>query len=369
MRNVNVVGVVFPNQHDACLGGLTSRRSLGSVPFGGRYRLIDFVLSNMVNAGISKVALATKSHYQSLMDHLGSGKAWDLDRKNGGLYFQPTTVSDAAYAGRIAAFTDMLAFLNHCKEEYVLIADCHVVGNLDYAALIRRHIDSGADVTAAYRVGAPIGREDDILFSTDAAGRVSDIRVGAAGEATAACGIGLYVIGRELLIRLVQQANAHSLYHFERDILQHGLSDLAIFGYEVTEYTATVYSLAGYFEANMALLDPDVRSKIFLPARRVYTKVRDCAPAVYGLHATVTDSLVADGAVIDGTVRRSVVFRDVKVDRGVTLENCIIMQGSAIRADAKLGYVICDKDVQVGDAASLQGVAHYPVYVKKGMKI
>lgn len=369
MRNVNVLGVVFPNQHDACLGGLTSHRSLGSVPFGGRYRLIDFVLSNMVNAGISKVGLATKSNYQSLMDHLGTGKAWDLDRKNGGLYIMPTHVSDAAYGGRVAALSEMRPFLSRSQEDYVLMADCDVVGNLDYAALIQQHIDNGADITVAYKTGTPPRRDDNLLLSLDAESRVTDVCIQPDGAQDSAFGIGLYVIRRDLLIRLVDEAYSRSQHSFERHILQQRRGELQLFGYEVAEYAAPVYSLASYFEANMALLDPAVRQKIFLPGRRIYTKVRDCAPAVYGLHSTVTDSLVADGAVIEGEVSHSIVFRDVKVGRGVSLNNCIVMQGSEVRADAKLSYVICDKDVQVCDAASLSGVAHYPIYVKKGMKI
>ncbi len=369
MRNVNVLGLVFPNQHDTCLGGLTTHRSLGSVPFGARYRLIDFVLSNMVNAGISKVGLATKSNYQSLMDHLGTGKPWDLDRKNGGLYFHPMHMSDAAYSGRIAPLSEMRLFLSRSQEEYVLMADCDTVGNFDYAALIDRHIESGADVTVAYRVGKPPHRHDNLLLSVGGQGRLCDLCIGGDEAESAAYGIGLYVIRRDLLLRLVEEAYSRNQGNFERDILQQLQNELILCGYELTEYAASVYSLASYFEANMALLDPTVRCRVFLPQRRIYTKVRDCAPAQYGLHSSVTDSLVGDGAVIEGSVTRSIVFRDVVVGAGVTLTDCIIMQGSEIRGDGKQGYVICDKNVQVCDAASLQGVAHYPVYVKKDMKI
>ena len=364
MRNINVLGMVFPNQHDNDLPDLTGQRAFASVPFGGRYRLIDFVLSNMVNAGISKVGLVTKSHSQSLMDHVGSGKPWDLNRKNGGLYILPTNLSDHAYEGLVAALHDVRSFLTHSTEDYVLMADSRMLGNIDYAAIVERHIESGAEVTVAYKIGAA---PTDSMLLTLEENRVTDIRFG--GREEGAFGLGLYVIRRETLLQLTEEAYGHSRDSFERDILQRRLGELTVMGYEVPEYVAPIYSLATYFEANMALLDPEVRSKIFLPRRRIYTKVRDCAPAIYGLHSDVTDSLVADGAVIKGTVRRSVIFRDVIVDPGVVIENCVLMQGSQIRADAKLGYVICDKNVEVRTAASLQGVAHYPVYVKKGMKI
>lgn len=368
MRNINVLGVVFPNRHDNCITGLTSRRSMGSVPFGGRYRLIDFVLSNMVNAGISKVGVATMSNYQSLMDHLGSGKPWDLDRKYGGLYFLPAHVSDTAYGGRVSVLHEMRLFLRSSKEEYVLLSDCNIVGNIDYAPLIQKHIDQNADITVAYKTGIPPQKSGNLLLRLNETGGLTDIRIGQ-DDTASPYGIGLYVIRRELLLQLTEQAYSRNQDSFERDILQRRLGDLRLVGYEVPEYVASIFSLAGYYEANMALLDPAVRAQVFLPDRRIYTKVRDCAPAVYGLHANVTDSLVADGAVVEGTVTRSVLFRDVRVGRDVTLDNCILMQGCEVSGDASLGYVICDKDTRVCNTASLQGAAIYPVYVKKGMKI
>lgn len=368
MRNVNVLGIVFPNRHDACLTGLTALRSMGSVPFGGRYRLIDFVLSNMVNAGVSKVGIATMSRYQSLMDHLGSGKAWDLDRKNGGLYFLPTRASNDAYAGRVSVLDEMRLFLSNSKEEYVLLSDCNVVGNIDYAALIQQHIDNGADITVACKGGDAPQPSGNLLVRMNEAGELTDVRIGeaAAGDAWS---LGLFVVRRELLLELVREANSRNQDDFERDILQRRLGELRLFGYTVPEYTLSIVSLESYFNANMALLASTVRRQLFLPHRRIYTKVRDCAPAVYGLHAAVSDSLVADGAVVEGAVTRSVLFRDVKVGRDVCLENCVVMQGSEIDGNARLNYVICDKNTRIGDAVALQGVATYPVYVKKNMKV
>lgn len=368
MRNVNVLGVVFPNRHDACLTGLTAQRSMGSVPFGGRYRLIDFTLSNMVNAGISKVGIATVGRVQSLMDHLGSGKSWDLDRKNGGLYFLPAHISDAAYQGRVAALNEMQLFLRNSLEEYVLLADCHVVGNIDYTPLIRQHVESGADITIAYKVGRPPQVEDNLLLRLSGTQELTDLRV-SQGENGEAYGIGLYVIRRELLLRLTEEAYSRNQESFERDVLQRRMGELKLAGYPVPEYALSIFSLTSYFAANMALLDPSVRAKLFLPRRRIYTKVRDAAPAVYGLHAAATDSLVADGAVVDGTVTRSVLFRDVKVGRDVVLDNCILMQGDEVGGSARLSYVICDKNVRIDDAAALQGAATYPVYVKKNTRI
>ena len=196
MRNNNAMGILFSNMHDEALRDLTALRALGSVPFGGRYRLIDFTLSNMVNAGISKVGLVTKRNYQSLMDHLGSGKAWDLSRKNQGLYFLPPFgTSEEMYNGRIVSLAEIEPFLRNSKEEYVVLSDCHVVGNIDYDRLVEEHIASGADVTIAYKKGAPPSDMENVLLWTASDGRVTDTVIRSGGPEESRYGTGLYVMG------------------------------------------------------------------------------------------------------------------------------------------------------------------------------
>lgn len=370
MRNNNAMGLLFTNMHDESLRDLTGRRALGSVPFGGRYRLIDFTLSNMVNAGISKVGLITKSNYQSLMDHIGSGKAWDLSRKNQGLYFLPPFgTSDEMYNGRIASLAEIDTFLRNSKEEYVVMADCHVVGSIDYDALVEEHVATGADITIAYKHGAVPDMPDTLLLWTDKDKRVSDIVLGTHPAGESDYGLGLYVMRRDLLQQLVSTCLGRNYRHFERDILQRHVENMRIYGYEVPERIMVISSLVSYFEANMALLKPEVRADLFNSGRPVYTKVRDCPPALYGLHASVCESLVADGCRIDGTVRGSIIFRDVNVGRDAHLENCIVMQGTQIGAGANLNYVIMDKNVSIQEGRALQGFVSYPIYIGKGSTV
>lgn len=366
MRNNNVLGLLFSNMHDEQLRDLTAARALGSVPFGGRYRLIDFALSNMVNAGISKVGIITKSHYQSLMDHIGSGKAWDLSRKNEGLYFLPPFgANEEMYNGRIVSLNGIQPFLRNSKEEYVLLSDCHVVGNIDYDRLVEEHLASGAEVTIAYKTGTipPVKDNPAIWLGED--GRVIDMMLGG-NEEKGAYGLGLYVMSKSVLTRLVNGAISRNHMHFERDVLMRHVDSLRIHGYEVKEYTKVIYDLNSYFCANMALMDAGVRHALFQEHRPIYTKVRDCSPAIYGIHAEVSDSLVADGARIDGTVRRSVIFRDVEIERGAVVENSIVMQGSVICGRSTLGAVILDKDVVIRENKTLAGCDSYPVFIGKG---
>lgn len=361
------LGLIFAGMHDETLPQMTGVRSMGSVPFGGRYRLIDFPLSSMVNSGFSKVGIITKSRYQSLMDHIGSGKAWDLSRKQQGLYFlPPTDAADETYAGRIASLDGIKQFLRNSKEEYVVMSDCHVVGNIDYKALVKAHIASQADITVAYKKMPMPAAGQHLAVEVDESGRVTDVTINPPGDGDRAVGLGLYVASKDALMRLVAVAMSRNETSFERDVLQRQVHTLRIFGYEVTEYARLVTSLAGYFEANMELLDASVRSALFLKKRPVFTKTHDSVPAVYGLDAQVTDSLVADGARIDGTVKKSIIFRGVTVEKGAVVENSILMQGTTVSKDSKLGYVVIDKNGMVKSERTLMGHETYPIYITKG---
>ena len=366
MRNCATLGLIFASMYDEAVRDCTAVRAMGSLPVGGRYRLIDFTLSGMVNAGINKVGVITKTKYQSLMDHLGSGKAWDLSRKNEGLYFlPPRSGDDAMYQGRISSLADVMPFLHHSQEEYVVLSDCHMLGNLDYAAIIREHVESGADVTLACRRGAIPPLPEIPQIRMDASGRVTDMLLGRLNDDEGYYGIGVYVMRKDWLMRTVNEAMARNQHHFERDVLQGRLQEITVHAYEVPTLVMPIYSLNSYFAVNLALLDENVRRELFPKSRPVYTKLRDCAPAKYGLHAQVENSLVADGARIDGKVKNCVIFRGVDIARDAVLENCVIMQDVTVGGGCSLNCIIADKNVVFRDGRTLQGFESYPVYVAK----
>ncbi len=366
MRKDAAVGLIFANMHDEAVRDATSVRAMGSLPFGGRYRLIDFVLSAMVSGGITPVGVITKSNYQSLMDHLGSGKAWDLSRKHNGLYFLPQQGgSEGAYQGRLDALVQALPFLRRTKGEYVILSDCHMVSVPDYTAMLQAHVESGADVTVGCCYGAVPALVDIPVLRLDENKRVTDLLIGRISEDEGYYGTGVYIMRREWLIRTVTEAVARNLHHFERDILQSHLRELKISGYCMPSPVIPIYSMAGYFQANLALLSPQMRAELFPKSRPVYTKLRDCAPARYGLHAQVTDSLVGDGARIDGVVKNCVVFRGVQVDRGAVLENCVIMQDVTVGAGCSLRNIVADKNAVFRQGTALQGSPSYPIYIAK----
>lgn len=368
VRNNNVMGLIFANMHDETVRDMTSVRSMGSIPIGGRYRLIDFPLSSMVNAGISKVGIVTKSHYQSLMDHIGSGKSWDLSRKHDGLTFLPpfNTDREDLYGGRVATLAGVRSYLTRAREEYVLLTDCYVVGNIDYDRLIDAHIESGADVTIGYKRGTTPDLRDNMVLTMDGSGWVTDMQLTGGGQPDCRYGLGIYILRRELLWQLVSEAVSRNQMYFDRDVLQKHHGDMRVQGVEITEYTAVVCSLSSYFAAGMAFLEGDVRQALFPAGRPIYTKVRDCAPATYGLHSEVSDSLVADGAHIEGTVRNSIIFRNVHIERGAVVENSIVMQGSVVKQGAVIHAAILDKNVTVQSGRTLRGAYSYPMFIHKG---
>ena len=366
MRGNNMLGLVFSNMHEERVRELTENRTMGSLPFGGRYCLIDFPLSNMVNSGINKVGVLTNSHYQSLMDHLGSGKAWDLSRKREGLFLLPPFEAESS-GGRIESLSSAESFLKNSKEEYVLLTDSDTVCNIDYGDVLARHVENRADITVVCRRGVPPEKLcDTAVYLTDADGRVSDMLIHPPAQGECRYGMSMMLIRRELLLRLVADCVSRNRCDFKRDLLQRNIADYRVFVYEFRGFAKTVCSGAAYFEANMALLDPGVRAQLFDASRPIYTKVRDDMPARYGLGASVSDSIVADGCVIEGEVRGSVLFRGVRVGKNAAVENCVVLQDSAVGANSRLNYVVADKKVLIQEERSLQGFESYPVYIAKG---
>lgn len=369
----NVLGLVFANMHDTTLGDMTKNRTMGSVMFGGRYRLIDFPMSNMVNSGISEVGVITKSNYQSLLDHLGSAREWDLARKKGGLYILPPfgNVESTLYRGRIEALYGAMSFIKHSRAKYVILSDCDVVTNIDYKPIVAAHIESGADITAVAHTG--VYSSDDIktstVFNVDADKNVTSVLINPDISGTCTTSLNVFVMSMDFLIETVNDAMARGNVSFERNILQEKCRELKIKIYEYDNYFSKLNSPESYFKSNMALLEPENARKLFVPKRSIYTKVSDNAPVKYDLDSKVSNSLVADGCIIEGEVENSVLFRGVKVGKGAKVKNCILMQGTVVGDNAELNYLITDKNVSICENHILTSSPQYPMYVGKGASV
>lgn len=369
----DTMGIVFSNISDSLIPPVAGLRCMGSVPFAGKYRLIDFVLSNLQSCGVSRVGVITKRNYHSLMDHLGSGKPWDLARKRGGIFVYPpfATSGNGVYSGRVDALSSVSGLLEQSQEEYVILSDCSFVVNCDLEAMVERHIASGADVTVAYTEGAtPHTVEGSaMVFSELAAdGRVREIRLLPAGE-TAKFSVNLAVVRRTLLLSLLRDALSRNLSSISRDVLQKQTDTLKIYAYALPDPVLCVDSMSSYFNTQLQLLDPAIRGQLLGGHHTVNTTVFDVPPARYGEHAAVSASLVADGCQINGTVRGCILGRNVVVEKGAVLEHCVIMSDVRIGKNARLSYVMADKNVTVSDAVTLTGSASYPIYLEKDARV
>lgn len=378
---ITVAGLVFSNIHDRNIPELTQKRTMASVPFGGRYRLVDFTLSNMVNADIYKVGIITHYNYQSLVDHLEAGKDWDLARRSGGLKILPpyitaydnTTVSTQPYSSRLEALMGVYNFISKCTEEYVVLSDCDIVCNIDLKDVINFHISHGADITIVTKnlYLSPEAARNCTLVDSDSNGRITGLIHNPSSMAgfMDLC-LNIFVLRREYLQNIVLDSLARGYKSFTKDIIAANKDSMKFMKYEYDGYFASINTISGYYKSSMDLLRPDVRDCIFgIKKRPILTKVKNSAPAKYIGDAAVKNSLIADGCVIEGVVENSILFRGVHVGKGSVVKNSIIMQDSTIGEDVTFNCVIADKNVVVKDGRMLSGHETHPFCISKGAVI
>ena len=378
VSNKSAMGIIFPNSFDALIPEMANVRLMASIPFASRYRMIDFVLSSMSNCDIDNVAVLPNRKYHSLMDHLGSGREWDLVRKNGGLsIFPPYAESAKAMnTGRVGQIAGILGFLKEQKEKYVVMADSNIAINIDFKAMIEAHIASDADVTIAYNeqtVPESFVKSDnvnkDFYYSlTIDGGKVKKIYVNPTDGGVQNLSLNIFVIARELLIELVEVAFMRGQVHFTRDILLNQVNHLNIQAYKYDGYAARIWGINSYFEENMKLLD-DYNLDALFAGGPIYTKIRDDNPTRYITGSKAANVMVADGCVIEGEVENSILFRGVKIAKGAKVKNCILMQDTVVEAGSNIEYLIADKDVTISAGKEMKGTDSYPVYIAKGVTV
>ena len=377
--NVEALGIIFPNSHDSLVPELVGERLMASIPFAGRYRMIDFVLSSMVNSGIGNVSIVVRKNYHSLMDHLGSGREWDLTRKNGGLNIFPPYAEKGikVYNGRVEGLVTILGFLRAQKEKYVVMSDTDIAGNFDFGAMIDAHIASKADITVVYtqeKLPATALAADEesqdlyYTFNVNDDGRIVGMEINSKDTGLTNFGMDIYIMEREFLIQQISYAYTHGYVNFGRDIILRQLDTLNVQGYRYDGYIAQITGLKGYFDENMRLLDDENLNALFSPST-IYTKIRDDNPTRYITGSKVENIMAADGCVIEGEVENCVLFRGVKVAKGAKVRNCVLMQDTVVEAGADIEYLVTDKNVVITEGKELKGTDTFPVYVAKNQKV
>ena len=340
-------GIIFSYGEKPGLGQLTANRIHGSLPFGGDYRVVDFILSNMVNAGITDVGVIMHGKCQSMLDHLGTGKSWDLSRKTGGLKLLPAFAYSesrgvvGAFRGKMEALGCVIEYLRHIRQDYVVLSDSDLVTNLPLTRVLEAHIASGADMTCVYDIRTPEGYQS----------------------------LNIFLLGRDLLLELVEDCMAHDRYSFRHNVLQDKGKELRFNGYVWDGFAARINSVQGYYQRSMELLRPEIRAELFCPQRPVYAKENDAASTYIDPSGECVNSLISDGCDIQGSIRNCILFRGVRVEKGAHVENSILFKNTVVRSGASIRCVIADKNVEFGPDVAMAGHAQYPLVVEKNTKL
>ena len=369
---MRAVGIIFSNIHDDNVPELANIRTLGSIPFGGRYRLIDFPLSNMVNSGIDTVGIITKSNYQSLMDHVGSGKDWDLARKDGGVIILPPygdKESSTLYTSRLEALKGITSFLFRADEEYVVMTDCDAICRINFNEVLEYHIRNHSDMTLVYKKLSKEEYNDQPLTTFNIENdRITGIVYNESPNTDSAnVFTNVFVMKKTLLQNIVVNSISHKKHSFS-EVISENLKSMRIMGYEHKGFYAGITSLQAYYDSSMKMLNNEIRNEIF-GDRSVFTKIRDSAPTKYGNSAVVKNSMIADGCIIEGEVENSILFRNVRVARGAVVKNSIVMQNTVLGENSSINCIIADKNVVIKDKRVLSGSENHPFYIGKGIMV
>lgn len=369
----DTMGIILANTET--IPPITDNRAVLALPVAGRYRVIDFVLSNMANAGITNIGVATKDKYSSLMDHIKSGRPWDLDRKRQGLNLLPPNLGSASYS-TIRGDIDMLAgirdFIKRSHQTYVVLSLGSYIYNIDFEKAVEEHINNQADITAVYKNMQGVSESElsrFVLFDIDEDNRIVDVESKPYYPKTANAGMDIYIMEKALLESIIDECSARGNHDFVKDALAHKLGGLRVFGYKYDGFMGKIDSLKSYYKNNMRFLEGDTRKELFNEERPINTKTKDQPPAKYGNEAHVENSFISDGCVIEGTVINSVLSRAVRVEKGAVVKNSIIMQDSIIEKDVGLDYVVFDKEVHITGGRKLLGQESFPLAIAKGTEI
>ena len=376
----DVMGIVYTSKDDLTLRELTSQRAVAAIPVAGRYRIIDFTLSSLVNSNIHNVGIIAQKNYHSLMDHLGSGKDWDLHTRNNGLFFLPpfmTRENNGEYNGLLDALRSNFDYLRRSNQDFVILTDSDYVMNTTFEPMIEQHIKSGADITMMYQRATPAitefsssSKNNHVYMAVDTDKDIINLEINPNAASYDNLFLNVLMVKRTLLIYLVDQAISRGSRDLYADVLLPAIQagSLKIKGYEEKSYYRRIETIRGYFNFNMDLLKPGVREEVF-GANPVYTKIRDYIPTIYRGGAKIRNSLIADGCVIDGEVENCVLFRGVRVGKGAKLKNCIIMQDGYIEEGVELENVIFDKAVTIRSHSRLIGQKQYPIVIGKNITL
>lgn len=370
----DIMGIVNLSEDDSALRDLAKYRPVATIPIAGRYRVIDFILSNMVNMGIQNVSIFAQGKLRSLNEHLGHGKAWDLDRKVDGLFmFNPYSnpKESTIHRGDIKHFVDQLEYIKYSKQKYVFLTRSYMICNLDLEKVFKYHKDSGADITMLYKKVS--GEKDKFLkcdtINIDDAGKVISVGRNIGKEESFNVFMEMCILKKSLLIEMIENSISKGNAIYLKEAILQQVRKLNVNTYAFEGYLSCINSIENYYQANMDMLNIEISKELFYKHGYIYTNVKDEPPTKYMESARVTDSMIANGCIIEGTVERCIISRGVKIGKNTVVKDCIIMHNCKIEDGAVLQHVILDKNTQVSSGTELRGAARKPIVINKNEKI
>ena len=374
---INAAGIIFSSLNDNTLSRLTSDRTVAAIPFACRYRLVDFCLSNMVNANISNINVVANYNYRSLTEHLGSGKDWDLARRSGGVhiispYQTAHSASAKMFSTHMEALISMKEYIDEFTEEYVILMDSDNVLNIDLADVIKAHELTGAKITLVTQQTAPdYSSKHPRMMLSSVAGKVTDITMSSVyTERNPELSLGIFVMSTVYLRKLIEEAqgyNTHSL----TNLMLKNFKAQNYRTYKYNGFVASVSSFLDYYKYSIHLAKNEESRSSLLNKKEapIFTRVHNSAPVVYKTGAKVESSMIADECIIEGTVINSVLFRGVHVSKGAVVKDSVLFSGTYVGKNSQLNCIVTDKDVHVSDNVQLSGNENMPFYVQKNRKV
>lgn len=365
----NYIGIINLDENESRIKELTRTRPLASVPIAGRYRVIDFVLSNMTNAGIDNIGIFSKNRSRSLMDHLSNGRPWDLHRKRDGLRVFNYVEEDPVYDD-VHTFANNMEFLKYSKQEYVVLSSSYMICNVDLTEVMKYHEKSDNDVTVVYKSvnNADKSFVDCDVLNIDEESNVLSVgeNIGSAKDAN--INMEIFLMRKDLFIEIIYDSIKTGLYSKVKKCIYRNLDKLKVKAYKFDGYLACVNSLDAYYKANMDLLNGRINSELFFDNGPVYTKSKDEGPTKYTKDSNVVNSIIANGCYIEGHVENCIISRRVHIQKGAYLKDCIILQNSTIGSNVQLHNVITDKCANIAKNEELRGSNNYPVVIEKNIR-
>lgn len=375
---ITAAGIIFSSLNNNTLSRLTYDRTVAAIPFASRYRLVDFCLSSMVNSNISNISIVSNYNYRSLVEHIGSGKDWDLARREGGITFispfhTVRTTPHAVFSTHMEALLDMQEYINEFKEEYVVLMDSDNVLNIDLTDVIKSHVESNALVTMVTKViSVDYTSKTTRMMVSSKEGRVTNMSMNDCfnPENPELC-LGIYVLSTEELKKMISKASAYYSQRSFTGMLRDGYKESNYRTYLFDGFVASVSSFLDYYKCSIRLATDQAARESLLWKKEspVFTRIHNSSPAVHSSTSSVKNSMLGDECIIEGTVENSVLFRGVHVEKGAVVRNSILFRGTRISKGAEVNCIVTDKDVVVSDGVKLSGNPNMPFYVQKNRKV